>query len=882
MKRFIILIITLSVLLGCACLTAVADSANGHTHTWKDLDTIEQPTCTNDGWKVQGCAGCGQTRDVRIPALGHEFSQQVYTSYADCTHYGAFYWVCERCGAHSAIGNDKPLGHDWDEGVITTQPHGFTPGVKTYTCRRDPSHTYTEEVDPMGLLFATLEGGITVPDFSGGPADLKDLPPLVIVRQPEKGYVTLGGSDSCTLTVEVEGGEPPYTYEWHMVSHMLDSVSDDTLAVISGGASIDASDWSSMMGSLLGGMLPEWTGSTLMIDVSSEVVGGNSPSLEAYQGNSEYWCRITDSKKQSIESDKVTVGYKIHITEQPHNVNLTGVETALLTCKAADGRVENGYTYTWYDKNGTSVGTGSELEMDLEGEYYCVASDGVDSIPSDKATLYVAEPLRIRYASAGGSSLWPEETGNAYAVVQGGVPPYEVKWEDWNGQSMPVSEGASSGKYFSFTTQTQSAGSYTFTVTDKMEASASKTVVRNDKRLIIDEEPEGGVIPTGGSVELKVRVGEADAELPIRFVLYKDGKHRIEVTENKYYTSFDMNEPGIYYYWIKDAKGHTAASVFAVLSAEELHVVNQTESAELKTPSDTVTLSVEVTGGTPPYTYEWRYRALNSWLKINDADKNALTTGWRGYYACNITDDEEHSTWSKVIPVTYTGEVPLITEQPSSKTVEADENGYVSFKLRCHAISGTGDDSGIFYTWYYLNKKALFGFGKWEMIGAEAQGITDCYRTGMYKCMVWDSSTGKYTWSNIAVVGKELVFKEAGIEHMWSRSARFYFSFDGGIGPYTIELHKIWRQMDDSGSHITETDVLVYSIIIPDTAGIQRITDDLPFVQYFIWPDSDGVMHQYSEGSKYYMVVTDTGNNRRESSVVYYDQENHKAGFTTK
>ena len=40
--------------------------------------------------------------------------------------------------------------HDWDDGVVTTDPTETDAGVKTYTCQNDNSHTYTEEVPALG------------------------------------------------------------------------------------------------------------------------------------------------------------------------------------------------------------------------------------------------------------------------------------------------------------------------------------------------------------------------------------------------------------------------------------------------------------------------------------------------------------------------------------------------------------------------------------------------------------------------------------------------------------------------------------------------------------------------------------------------------------
>jgi mannan endo-1,4-beta-mannosidase len=76
-----------------------------HVHQWTQYSRVE-PTCTQPGRVVYVCS-CGTRKTESIPAPGHIYSNKVYINYADCTHYGSFYWVCERCGAHSDTG--KPV-----------------------------------------------------------------------------------------------------------------------------------------------------------------------------------------------------------------------------------------------------------------------------------------------------------------------------------------------------------------------------------------------------------------------------------------------------------------------------------------------------------------------------------------------------------------------------------------------------------------------------------------------------------------------------------------------------------------------------------------------------------------------------------------------------
>ncbi|MCR4577520.1 MAG: hypothetical protein K5784_06400, partial [Clostridiales bacterium] len=152
MKRFAALMLALILLAG-VLPSAVADEP--HTHVWKTVSRVN-PTCTAGGHVTYVCS-CGARKAENLPALGHEWAEKVYTGYADCTHYGVFYWVCSRCGAHSGTGNDAPLGHDWDGGTLTKAPTETEEGEITYYCKRNISHTKTEAVPATGPMDPSLK-----------------------------------------------------------------------------------------------------------------------------------------------------------------------------------------------------------------------------------------------------------------------------------------------------------------------------------------------------------------------------------------------------------------------------------------------------------------------------------------------------------------------------------------------------------------------------------------------------------------------------------------------------------------------------------------------------------------------------------------------------
>ena len=156
----------------------------GHTHTWVLTETVA-PTCTEGGYELWTCTGCGETkRENETAALGHDYGSAVmeptcteggYTiwtclrcgdSYADdetaplghdygsavtaptCTEGGYTIWTCSRCGDSYVDDETAPLGHDWDEGQVTLEPTEDQEGERTFTCLRC-GQTRTEAIPAL-------------------------------------------------------------------------------------------------------------------------------------------------------------------------------------------------------------------------------------------------------------------------------------------------------------------------------------------------------------------------------------------------------------------------------------------------------------------------------------------------------------------------------------------------------------------------------------------------------------------------------------------------------------------------------------------------------------------------------------------------------------
>lgn len=121
-----------------------------HTHTWSEWQTVFSPNCLDKGSEKRVCSVCKETEMRDVDPLGHNWEEDFTVDIQPkCETAGSKSIHCSRCDVMKDVTSIDPIGHDY-ESSITKATTCTENGIKTFVCKNDSSHTYTEEIQKLG------------------------------------------------------------------------------------------------------------------------------------------------------------------------------------------------------------------------------------------------------------------------------------------------------------------------------------------------------------------------------------------------------------------------------------------------------------------------------------------------------------------------------------------------------------------------------------------------------------------------------------------------------------------------------------------------------------------------------------------------------------
>jgi hypothetical protein len=504
-------------------------------------------------------------------------------------------------------------------------------------------------------------------------------------QQPQDQEITAGGT--LTLSVTVNGGIPPLTYQWRK-------------------------------------------------DVNTPLLGGTSnvytKSNVTTADTGIYHCRVTDGNGTVINSlpAVVNVASVVQVTQQPQGGAILAGEdfTFAIAIQGGVGTI----TYEWL-KDGNKLNVPSLPTLTImgateadSGAYQARITDG-NGVPvyTEAAQLYVAGPLRIDAHPQGGNFI-EGDTVQLSVTPGGGLPPYSYQWL--------VASIALPGK----TAQTLSipgaalldTGLYSVRVRDALDQEIVSEIapVLVAPKITITMHPTGVDRYTGGSHTFRVAATGGNGEYT--YIWRRNGDVLPDAPNAPELTLENMQpeQSGFYDCVITETQGGAAASFPAYARIRDpLTPVSQPENAIL-TQGSSHTLRFETAGGFEPVGYQWvKDDELLLDQTGNELVIESATVEDEGFYKCIAFDTVSSIIASDEVMVSVVKPIALLVHPEGATRAPGEDHTFT--------VQATGGGGLLHYAWYRDDEQL-------DVPDAPALVIEDLETIdqGVYYCIVFDEA----------------------------------------------------------------------------------------------------------------------------------------------
>ncbi len=437
-----------------------------------------------------------------------------------------------------------------------------------------------------------------------------------------------GDSDG-SITLNVSGGQQPYSYEWPgsvsgnpgRTANNLEAGSYTVTITDNGGAqltetvnvenppvinaSVVASDIS-CNGALDGMLELNASGGTGTLSFNWN---GNLPDDQTTiteLGPGTYTVTVTDANGCSVDR-AATIAQPTPITASGSVVNITQLEPGSITTNVSGGTAP--YTFTWSGPDGFQATTKDINGLTETGEYILLITD--DNGCSRQRPFIMGDNLRIA-GSTVTQTCFMQETGSIDIDPSGSTGNYTFSWVDGDGNVVGTTEDL----------ENLPAGTYTVTIRDgDLEVSEDYTIQELNE-IAVDPSIQNATDGENGQISLSVSGGEP----PYTYQWDNEA------------TTRDISQlaPGAYCVTITDNALCTYEECFSVASSNlqlEMTIINSPSCQGKADGSASITIS----GGAAPFTVSVPQANFQTQVNTASVTIDGLLPG---SYEATITDNQ--------------------------------------------------------------------------------------------------------------------------------------------------------------------------------------------------------------------------------------------------
>ncbi|MFM1919937.1 MAG: hypothetical protein RLZZ303_1571, partial [Candidatus Hydrogenedentota bacterium] len=503
-----------------------------------------------------------------------------------------------------------------------------------------------------------------------------------------------------------------------------------TLSIaVAGGAAIPAFQWQFNNG----------------IDGFQNIDGATGTSLEfaslTLADSGLYRCLVTgdDGAKALavLTSDEVEIEVedRIRFTTQPVGGGIYVDGNFTFTVETA-GTPDGPFNIQW-QLNGDDIQGANSTTLEItnatlldNGNYVCIISDDSYVIPSEPATLIVAERLSLVSDPVGGT-VFEGTNVNLTVGTSGGLGELQYQWFKVPEEGEPEPVGPNSATYAFTPIALSDAGTYFVTVSDQED-----TVTSGNASLAVIPPFEITTQPVGatkfvGSDSYTFNIDVVGGAPPFTFQWIKNGQNfgppRNSANRNLTIPGpLQESDSGSYRCFVSDVNGGKFSAT-AVLSVRTRLAISQQPVDTAVYIGGTASLSVGLSGGIGDRTFKWKKGPITLTVNSDTLTFNNASLTLAGAYTVTVEDDFD--TVTSLPAQLIVGEPLVITEQPQNAWRFIGDS--VSFSV-AH-IKGAGE---ISYEWFFEDEPIEDSNSATLVI----DGLT-ADSGGVYRCVVSDGVT---------------------------------------------------------------------------------------------------------------------------------------------
>ena len=696
-------------------------------------------------------------------------------------------------------------GFETNNGSISVDISGGTPSY-TYEWRVKGNTSIIGNTNTLSSI-AAGDYELTVIDSNSCSLveDYTVTQPALLEVDIQETLSILCNGDKGILTATVTGGVTPYSYEWTLkgnttvlgTTNKLENTSAGTYVIkitddngneaskeytvvepaVLAISNVDSQDVSCFEGNdgfidltISGGVLP-YTYSWKHGETTSRIENLNKGTYEVTIRDKNL-CEVSRSFTITEPSEGLSISNETV-------VNLTGFETNNGSISVDISGGTPSYTYEWRVKGNTSIiGNTNTLSSIAAGDYELTVIDSNSCSLVEDYTVTQPALLEVDIQETL-SILCNGDKGILTATVTGGVTPYSYEW---------TLKGNTTVLGTTNKLENTSAGTYVIKITDDNgnEASKEYTVVEPAVLAIsnVDSQDVSCFEGNDGFIDLTISGGV----LPYTYS-WKHGETTSRIENLK---------KGTYEVTIRDKNLCEVSRSFTITEPSEgLSISNETVVNLTGFETDNGSISVDISGGTPSYTYEWRVKGNVAII----GNTNTLSSIAAGAYELTVIDSNSCS-----LVEDYTVTQPALLEVDIQETLSILCNGDKGILT----ATVTGGVTPYSYEWTLKGNTTVIGTtNKLENTSA-----------GTYVIKITDDNNNET--SKEYTLTEPTLFE---ISNISTNDVTCYNGTDGlidvsvtgGVPPYTYS----WNHTTDNTNRLENISAGTYSLTISDKNGCE-------------------------------------------------------------